>query len=395
MVNFEFLVPTKVVFGKDTEREAGRLIKDLGGHKVLIHWGGDYVRTTGLLDRVEQGLKDAGVDYVELDGVVPNPRLSLVKEGVELAKKEGVDFVLAIGGGSAIDSSKAIAYGLANDFDLEDLFLGKVTTDKIASLAAISTLAGTGSETSNSTVINIDTLDGPMLKRSYNHECARPLFAIMNPELTYSLPAYQTAAPGADIMMHTMERYFTTVEHTELIDAMSEGLMRTVKTAVLEALENPNDYAARSNLLWAGSLSHNGLTGTGNVGDFACHAIEHEIGAMFDVAHGAGLTAIWSAWAKYVLDVKPDRFAQFGVNVFGVENDFDDPVRTGLRGIQAWDNWCHEIGMPTSLSELGVDPTPEQMRQLAEGAVAARGGALGNFRRLTADDVVAILESAR
>lgn len=395
MVNFEFLVPTKVVFGKDTESEAGRLIKDLGGSKVLIHWGGDYVRTTGLLDRVEQGLKDAGVDYVELDGVVPNPRLSLVKEGVELAKKEGVDFVLAIGGGSAIDSSKAIAYGLANDFDLEDLFLGKITTDKIAPLAAISTLAGTGSETSNSTVINIDTLDGPMLKRSYNHECARPLFAIMNPELTYSLPAYQTAAPGADIMMHTMERYFTTVEHTELIDAMSEGLMRTVKTAVLEALENPNDYAARSNLLWAGSLSHNGLTGTGNVGDFACHAIEHEIGAMFDVAHGAGLTAIWSAWAKYVLDVKPDRFAQFGVNVFGVENDFDDPVRTGLRGIQAWDNWCHEIGMPTSLSELGVDPTPEQMRQLAEGAVAARGGALGNFRRLTADDVVAILESAR
>ena len=208
MVNFEYLVPTKMVFGKGTEEEAGRLIKEFGGHKALIHWGGDYVRTTGLLERIERGLAAEGIEYVEMDGVVPNPRLSLVKEGVELCKKEGVDFVLAIGGGSAIDSSKAIAYGLANDFELEDLFLGKVSTDKIAKIGAISTLAGTGSETSNSTVINIDTMGETMLKRSYNHECARPLFAIMNPELTYSLPAFQTAAPGADIMMHTMERYF-------------------------------------------------------------------------------------------------------------------------------------------------------------------------------------------
>ena len=211
----------------------------------------------------------------------------------------------------------------------------------------------------------------------------------------YSLPAFQTAAPGADIMMHTMERYFTTVEHTELIDAMAEGLMRTVRTAVPEALANPGDYAARSNLLWAGSLSHNGLTGTGNVGDFACHAIEHEIGAMFDVAHGAGLTAIWSAWAKYVLHTKPERFAQFGVNVFGVENDFDDPVATGLRGIEAWDDWCHKIGLPTTLTELGIDPTPAQMREMAEGAVEARGGNLGGFCHLEASDVVAILEAAR
>ena len=195
MVNFEYLVPTKIVFGKETEKEAGRLIKEFGGHKALIHWGGDYVRTTGLLERIERGLEAEGIEYVEMDGVVPNPRLSLVKQGVELCKKEGVDFVLAIGGGSAIDSSKAIAYGLANDFELEDLFLGKVSTDKIAKIGAISTLAGTGSETSNSTVINIDTMGDTMLKRSYNHECARPLFAILNPELTYSLPAFQTAAP--------------------------------------------------------------------------------------------------------------------------------------------------------------------------------------------------------
>ena len=216
MVNFEYLVPTKVVFGKDTECETGRLIKEFGGTKALIHWGGDYVRDTGLLDRIEKSMDEAGVSYVEFDGVVPNPRLSLVKEGVELCRREGVDFVLAIGGGSAIDSSKAIAYGLANDFDLEDLFLHKVSTDKIAKLGAVSTLAGTGSETSNSTVIDIDTMGEKVLKRSYNHECARPLFAIMNPELTYSLPAFQTAAPGADIMMHTMERYFNRSDNMEM-----------------------------------------------------------------------------------------------------------------------------------------------------------------------------------
>ncbi|QOY60116.1 iron-containing alcohol dehydrogenase [Thermophilibacter immobilis] len=396
MVNFEYLVPTKVVFGKDTEGEAGRLIKENGGTKALIHWGGDYVRTTGLLGRVEKGLDDAGISYVELDGVVPNPRLSLVKRGVELARQEGVDFVLAIGGGSAIDSSKAIAYGLANDFALEDLFLGKVGTDKIAKLGAISTLAGTGSETSNSAVINIDTLGERMLKRSYNHECGRPLFAIMNPELTYSVPAYQTAAPGADIMFHTMERYFTKVDHVELTDAMSEGLLRTVKTAVPEALADPKSYAARANLMWAGSLSHCGLTGTGRVGDFACHAIEHEIGALFDVAHGAGLTAIWSSWAKYVIDVDPARFAQFGVNVFGVENDFHDARATGLRGIAAWDQWCHSIGMPTSLKELGVNPTDEQIHEMAVGAVDARGGDhAGFFKELHVEDIEQILRDAR
>lgn len=396
MINFEYLVPTKVVFGKDTERQTGRLVREYGGTKVLIHWGGDYVRSTGLLARVEESLDEAGIGFVELSGVVPNPRLSLVKQGVDLARAEGVDFVLAIGGGSAIDSSKAIAYGLANEFELEDLFLGKVATDKIARLGAISTLAGTGSETSNSTVINIDTMGERQLKRSYNHECARPLFAIMNPELTYSVPAYQTASAGADIMMHTMERYFTTEPDTMLTDEISEGLLRTVKTAVPQALADPHDYAARANLLWAGSLSHNGLTGTGTVGDFACHAIEHEIGALFDVAHGAGLTAIWSSWARHVIDVRPERFAQFGVKVFGVVNDFSDPRGTGLRGIEAWDAWCRSIDMPTSLGDLGVRPTDEQVHDMAQGAVDARGGEhAGNFAQLDVADIEAILKMAR
>lgn len=396
MVNFEYLVPTKVVFGKDTECETGRLIKEFGGTKALIHWGGDYVRDTGLLARIEKSLDEAGVAYVELDGVVPNPRLSLVKKGVELCRAEGVDFVLAIGGGSAIDSSKAIAYGLANDFDLEDLFLHKVTTDKIAKIGAVSTLAGTGAETSNSTVIDIDTMGEKVLKRSYNHECARPLFAIMNPELTYSLPAFQTAAPGADIMMHTMERYFTREEHTELTDAISEGLMRTVRTAVPKALAEPRCYEARANLMWAGSLSHNGLTDTGTVGDFACHAIGQELGAMFDMAHGVTLTAIWSTWAKYVMHVRPERFAQFGVEVFGVVNDFDDAEATALRGIEAWDQWCHSINLPTSLKEAGVEPTDEQIHEMAVSAVDARGGDhAGAFMELHVEDIEQILKNAR
>ena len=395
MVNFEYCVSTKVVFGKDTELETGRLIKECGGTKALIHWGGDYVRTTGLLERVERSLAEQGISYVEFDGVVPNPRLSLAKEGVELCRREGVDFVLAIGGGSAIDSAKTIAYGLANDFDLENLFLHKVSTDKIAKLGAISTLAGTGSETSNSTVIDIDTMGDKILKRSYNHECARPLFAIMNPELTYSLPAFQTAAPGADIMMHTMERYFTREPHSELTDAISEGLMRTVRTAVRQALANPTSYEARANLMWAGSLSHCGLTGCGVVGDFACHAIGQELGAMFDIAHGVSLTAIWSSWAKYVLDVRPERFAQFGVNVFGVVSDFDDPRATALRGIEAWDDWCHVIGMPTSLSDAGVEPTEEQIHEMAVSAVDARGGDhAGAFMELHVEDIEQILRNA-
>jgi hypothetical protein len=395
MINFEFHTPTKVVFGKDAESTVGAQVNQFGGTKVLIHWGGDYVRATGLLDRVHASLEAEGIAYVDFDGVVPNPRLSHCLQGLEIAKAEGVDFVLAIGGGSAIDSSKCIAYGLVNDFDLVDLFMGRVSTTEIAPIGCISTLAGTGSETSNSTVINIDTLGGEMLKRSYNHDCARPLFAIMDPELTYGVPPYQTAAGGSDIMMHTMERYFTPTKDVALIDAMSEGLLRTVKEAVPAALANPCDYEARANLLWAGSLSHNGLTGTGRVGDFASHAIEHEMGALFDVTHGAGLCAMWSSWARYVIDEDPERFAQFAVNVFGVTNDFHDPKATGLAGIAAWEDWCHKIGMPTSMTELGIDPTDEQIREMAEGAVAARGGNLGAFKHLEADDVVAILTAAR
>ena len=395
MINFEFHNPTKVIFGKESETIVGKEIKALGYKKTLIHFGGDFLYKNGLLDRVHKSLEDAGIEYIDLDGVVPNPRLSLVKKGIELSKKENVDFILAIGGGSAIDSAKGIAYGLANNFELEDLLLGKVTTTKIAPIGCISTIAATGSETSNSTVINIDTMGETLLKRSYNHDCARPLFAIMNPELTYTLPEYQTASGGADIMMHTMERYFTNVSDVMLTDKIGEGLLITIRESVIAAINNPKDYEARANLMWGGSLSHNGLTGTGREGDFASHKISHELSGMFDVAHGASLCAIWSSWARYVYQVNVPRFAQYAAKVFSIDEDFHHLDKMALQGIAAWEDWCHKIGMPTTLSELGIHPTDKQIKQMAAQAVATGNGQIGFFKKLDENDVIEILKMAR
>lgn len=392
MINFEFSNPTKVIFGKGTEMEAGKEIKALGGHKVLVHYSGTFLQENGTLDRIHQGIRDAGLEYVDLGGVVPNPRLQLVKEGIELCKKENVDFLLPVGGGSVIDSAKGIAYGLVNDFPLEDLLLGNVTTDKIAPIGCISTIAATGSETSNSMVITIE--DG-MLKRAYNNDCARPKFAIMNPALTTTLPVYQTASGAADIMMHTMERYFTNTPDVELIDRMSEGLLMAVRDAAPVAVETPDNYEARATLMWAGSLSHNGLTGTGRVSDFASHKIEHELGGMFDVAHGAGLCAVWGSWARYVYKTNPARFAQFAVRVFGVPENFFDLEATAIKGIEAWEDWCHKIGMPTSLSQLGITPTDAQIDEMAEKCVATGGGHVGFFQTLYKEDVAKILHMSK
>ena len=394
MINFEFYNPTKVIFGRGRETEAGKEIKALGGHKVLVHFGaGNHLQKSGILDRIHQGLTDAGLEYIDLKGVVPNPRLKLVKEGIRLCREEGVDFLLPVGGGSVIDSAKGIGYGLVNDFELEELLLGKAATDKIAPIGCIPTIAAAGSETSNSMVITIE--DG-MLKRSYNHDCARPKFAIMNPELTYTLPAYQTASGAADIMMHSMERYFTpSATDTDLIDRMAEGLLVAVREAALTAVKEPDNYEARATLMWAGSLSHNGLTGTGRVSDFASHKIEHELGGMFDVAHGAGLCAIWGSWARYVCGTNPERFAQCGVRVFHVEQRFGDAEYTAQKSIEAWENWCREIGMPVSLRELGVMPSDLQIEEMAEKCVATGKGQIGFFKALHKDDVVKILEMAK
>ncbi len=394
MENFEFHSPTKVIFGKDAESRVGEEIAARGFKKVLIHFGGTYLIENGVLDKIHKSLEASGLAYVDMGGVVPNPRLSLAIEGVELCKKEGVDFILGVGGGSAIDSSKAIAYGLANDFDLEDLFLGKVTTTNIAPIGCITTIAATGSETSNSTVVTIETEDQGVLKRSYNHDCARPLFAVMNPELTYTLPTYQSASGAADIMMHTLERYITQAKNVELSDRISEGLLVTVREAALKVLKNPFDYEARANLMWAGSLSHNGLTGTGRINDFPVHKLGHELSAMFDATHGASLTATWSTWAKTVYKSNPARFARFAVKVFNVEENFDDVEETALRGIEAWDDWCKKIGMPTTLTELGCVPNEEQIKEMSEKAAATGNGVICLFHPLNKDDIIEIYKKA-
>ena len=384
MINFDFFTPTKILFGAGRESEVGKQIVAFGGHKVMIVYGkkGGHIETSGLLDKVHKSLSDAGLSYVDLNGVVPNPRLSLVKAGIRLGRAEGIDFLLPIGGGSVIDTAKGIGYGIANDFEMEDLLYGRVKTDKNLPIGVILTIAAAGSEMSSSMVLTIE--DG-MMKRSYGHDCSRPRFAIMNPELTYSLPAYQTASGAADIMMHTMERYFTPTDtDTSLTDRIAEGLMVSVRDAAQVAVKDPENYEARATLMWAGSLSHNGLTGAGRVSDFATHKIEHELGGMFDVAHGAGLAAVWGSWARYVYKTNPGRFAQFGEKVFGIKD-----------AITAWETWCHSIDMPTSLTELGIHPTNAQIEEMAEKCVFGRNRHIGFFQQLTKEDIVAILQMAK
>lgn len=391
MMNFEYFTPTKVVFGKGTVDKVGELVKAQGGTKVLIHYGGGSVKRTGLLDRVKAALDAAGVAHVELGGVVPNPRISLVREGLELCRKEGVDFLLPVGGGSVIDSAKAIGYGLANGGDPWDFYDFKRTPTACAPVGVIVTIAAAGSEMSNSSVI---TNEDGWLKRGCNTDYSRPKFAIMDPELTMTLPDYQTACGCADILMHTMERYFN-FDVMDLTDALAEGLMRTVIDAAKVLVTDPKNYEARANVLWASSLSHNGLTGCGaGNGDWACHRLEHEIGGMFDVAHGAGLAAIWGSWARYVLPQNPARFAKFAVNVLGVDPQADDTA-TALKGIEAMEDFYRAIKMPTNLRELGVEPTEAQILELAEKCDIATRGNLGAVKHLSREDMANIYRMAK
>ena len=391
MMNFEYFTPTKVVFGKGTVDKVGELVKAQGGTKVLIHYGGGSVKRTGLLDRVKAALDAAGIAHVELGGVVPNPRLSLVREGLELCRKEGVDFLLPVGGGSVIDSAKAIGYGLANGGDPWDFYDFKRTPTACAPVGVIVTIAAAGSEMSNSSVI---TNEDGWLKRGCNTDYSRPRFAIMDPELTMTLPDYQTACGCADVLMHTMERYFN-FDVMDLTDALAEGLMRTVIDASKVLVKDPKNYDARANVLWASSLSHNGLTGCGaGNGDWACHRLEHEVGGMFDVAHGAGLAAIWGSWARYVLPQNPARFAKFAVNVLGVAPQGGDTA-TALKGIEAMEDFYRAIKMPTNLRELGVEPTEEQILELAEKCDIATRGNLGAVKHLSREDMANIYRMAR
>ncbi|BFL48445.1 NADH-dependent alcohol dehydrogenase [Lactonifactor longoviformis] len=394
MKNFEYFAPTKVIFGKDTENQVGALVKAQNCQKVLVHYGSESAKRSGLLDRIFSSLADAGVDYVSLGGVVPNPRLSKVYEGIELSKQEHVDFILAVGGGSVIDSSKAIAYGVANpDTDVWEYFAKTAQAKACLPLGCVLTIAAAGSEMSNSCVI---TKEDGWIKRGYNDDISRCQFAVMNPELTYTLPPYQTASGCTDILMHTMERYFVPFDTMELTDGISEVLMQTVICNARILMQDPANYNARAEVMWAGSLSHNGLTGCATLGgDWSCHQLEHELGGMFDVAHGAGLAAVWGSWARYVYKECPERFAQFATNVFNISCDGNDYEKTALAGIAAMEDFFRSIQMPTSIHELGIDVTDEQIEELAYKCSFQDKRTIGMMKVLKREDMVKIYKMAR
>ncbi len=392
MNNFKYYTPTKVVFGKDTELQVAKLIKEFGGNKVLIHYGGGSVIRTGLMDRVTNVLDEAGIDYIMLGGAVPNPRLGLVYEGIELCKKEGVDFILAVGGGSAIDSAKAIGYGMTNEGDVWDFYAKTRRPKACLPIGVILTLSATGSEMSDSSVI---TKEDGLIKRGCSSDFSRPKFAIMNPVLTMTLPDYQTACGCTDIMMHTMERYFNQADNMEMTDVIAEGLLRTVLKNAKILVNEPDNYDARAEVMWAGSLAHNGLTGCGgDGGDWSCHKLEHELGGLYDVAHGAGLAAVWGTWARYVYKNCMPRFKKFAINVMGIE-----PVGTDeeiiIKGIEAMEDFYREIKMPTNLRELGVEPTEEEFVELARKCAIACGGKSGSAKVLYEEDMLAIYKLAK
>ncbi|MDO4174287.1 MAG: iron-containing alcohol dehydrogenase [Eubacteriales bacterium] len=393
MLDFEYHTPTHVVFGKHAVEKTGSLIQELGCKKVLIHYGGGSAKRSGLLDRVAQSLTSAGIDFITLGGVVPNPRLSLVREGIALCQREGVDFILAVGGGSVIDSSKAIGYGLTNEGDVWQYYAKKKTPTACAPVGAILTIAAAGSEMSNSSVI---TNEDGWLKRGLSSEYSRCKFAIMDPTLTYTLPAYQTASGAADIMMHTMERYFTAVDTPlELTDTLAEGLLRSVMQDVTTALQEPENYEARAGLMWASSLSHNGLMGCGtDGGDWACHQLEHELSGKYDVAHGAGLCAVWSSWARTVMPANPARFAKFAIRVMGVTPGADD-IETANCGIDAMEVFFQSIGMPTRINQMGIALTEDDMRELAHKCSFMNTRTIGKFVPLDREAIYEVYKLAR
>ena len=392
MQNFTYWNKTKIIFGKGTENQAGSETA-LYAKRVLLHHSGGHAAKSGLIDNVKKSLKSAGVAWVELTGVLPNPRLSLVKEGVEIVKREKLELILAVGGGSAIDSAKAIAVGAVNDGDLWDFFDRKKTTDKALPVGTIVTIPAAGSESSISCVITNE--EGPW-KRGINFPCIRPVFSILNPELTYSLPPYQTACGITDMMAHIMERYFTKEPHVELTDELCEGALRTIiRNAQKIFSGGENNYDVRAEIMWAGALAHNGLLDTGRIGDWASHALDHELSALFEIAHGAGLAIIFPAWLKY--NIKEDtkaasvaRMARFAVKVWGVNEYFQDYEQAALEGISRMENFFRLMGMPVRFSDANIDPA--RIDEMAKRAV--HFGPIGNYRKLGEDDARAVYKLA-
>ena len=393
MKDFNYYAPTEVVFGKKSEEQVAALVKKYGGTKVLVHYGGKSAVKSGLLDKVCNLLKAGGVDYVSLGGVVPNPRLSLAQQGIDLCRKEGVDFILAVGGGSVIDSSKCIGYGVPYEGNVWDFYLGKATPTKMLPIACVLTIPAAGSEMSESSVITNEDGD---VKLGYSNNLSRPKFAIMNPCRTFTLPPYQTAAGVTDMMMHTMERYFTKDDDMDLTTDIAEAMLRSMKDAVFAVLKNPEDYRYRAQIMWGGSLMHNGLTGCGFSDDWATHQLEHELSGMFDVTHGAGLAAVWPSWARYVMHENLSRFVRFAVNVMDVPNDFTNPEATALKGIEAMERFHHAIGMPINVKELiGKEISDEEIKEMVRKCSRDYQRTCGCLKVLQAADMETIYKMAR
>ena len=389
MDNFTFYSPTYFVFGKDTESQAGELVKRFGGSKVLIHYGGGSVVRSGLLDRVKDSLNASGIPFVELGGVKPNPRSGLVYEGIDLCRRENVDFILAVGGGSTIDSSKAIAAGVPYDGDFWDLYSGTPITAALP-VGTVLTISAAGSEGSPNTVI---TKEEGMIKRGSGSDLLRPKFSILNPALTQTLPPYQTAAGATDIMAHLYERYLTNSKEVEVTDRLIEALLLTMKKETPRVIEDPDNYDARANIMWAGMMAHNNSVGVGRSQDWTSHGIEHELSAMYDCAHGAGLAVTMPANFRYVVDHDVMRFAQVAVRVWGCQMDFADPKKTALEGIDRLQQFLISIGMPSTLEEVGgkEEDIPELVRMLTH--VNGNNGTISGFTTLNEDDCAAVYRS--
>jgi alcohol dehydrogenase YqhD (iron-dependent ADH family) len=388
MNNFTFYSPTYFAFGKNTESDTGKYVKQYGGSKVLIHYGGGSVVRSGLLDRVKASLDLEKIEYVELGGVQPNPRSGLVYQGIELCRKEEVDFVLAVGGGSAIDSAKAIAAGVVYEGDFWDFYEGKIVTEALK-VGTVLTIAAAGSEGSPNTVI---TKEEGMIKRGAAGDVLRPVFSILNPELTQTLPAYQTASGAADIMAHVFERYFTNTKEVEVTDRLCEAVLLTMIKEVPRAIADPDNYDARANIMWAGMVAHNNLVGVGREQDWASHGIEHELSALYDVAHGAGLAVIFPAWMTYVMQHDINRFAQAAVRIWGCHMNFANPEETAKEGIERFKKFLTSIGMPITFTELGAKE--EDIPAMVNKLMLGEHGTMGSFVRLQNKDVEQIYRLA-
>lgn len=387
MQNFRFICPTNFIFGKDTENTVGEEIKKYG-KKVLLHYGGGHIKKNGLYDRVMENLKKHKIEVIELGGVKANPDIGLVREGVEICKKENIDCILAVGGGSVIDSAKAIGIGVYYDGDVWDFFAKEIPVKKMLPLGVVLTIPATGSEASNTTVVT--NLENGHLKRALSHDDLRPDFAVMNPELTYTLPPYQTAAGGVDIMSHVFERYFTLEPNCDLTDRLCEATLKTMIKQLPKVLKHPDNYEARAEVMWTGTIAHNGILGIGRSEDWGSHMLAHELSAFYDMTHGATLAIIIPHWMEYVYQTDIQRFVKYAVDVWGIENDIFHPEETALKGIQKTKEFFQTLGMPVSFEDAGIDG--EKIEEMAENCT--KNGAVGGFVKLKKEDCIKIYEAA-